>query len=168
MTAKVYSLTNSHMKIKFNSLAIAVGCCACAGVSACDNPVPQVLASVQESHVVANAPASGEFEALLSRDLGAYFTSQGMTEPQIKFEMLRRGPTQSGVAYPKYYLWTSASSANGDTMIGAVRVAAIDRTRFEITDFVSQQEVLANPDAIASVFPAALLAAIEAKAASPQ
>jgi hypothetical protein len=153
------------MTARFSSAKFALICFAGAScASACDNSAPQTLASVQESHIAANAPADEEFEALLMRDLGAYFASQGMTDPQVRYELLRRGPTQSGVAYPKYYVWVSAESASGDTMAGAMRVAAVDRIRFEVTDYVSRQEVLTNPDAIASVFPAALLPAIRAKA----
>lgn len=156
------------MKMRIRSTVAAMICvagAACAG--ACDNAGAQIVPSVQQSHIAGNAPGEESFDALLSRDLVAYFASRGLTDPEIGYELLRRGPTQSGVAFPKFYLWVSATSAQGDVMTGAVRVAAIDRVRFEITDFVARADILANPDGLASIFPAALLPAIRAKAAGP-
>jgi hypothetical protein len=46
---------------------------------------------------------------------------------------------------------------------GAVRVAAIEKKRFEITDFVSEEEIRKSPDQIYSVFPAAVCEAIKGK-----
>lgn len=156
------------MKIRTHSTVAAMIClagAACAG--ACDNAGAQIMPSVQQSHIAGNAPDEETFDAVLARDLGAYFASRGLTDPQISYELLRRGPTQSGVAYPKFYLWVSAASGQGNVMTGAMRVAAIDRIRFEITDFVAQADILKNPDVLASIFPAALLPAIRAKAAGP-
>lgn len=144
---------------------ICLAAAACAG--ACDNVSAQIMPSVQQSHISGNAPGEETFDAPLSRDLAAYFASRGLTDPEISYELLRHGATQSGVAYPKFYAWVSAASAQGDMMTGAVRVAAIERVRFEITDFVAQADILKNPEALASIFPAALLPAIRAKAAGP-
>jgi|APLow6443716910_1056828.scaffolds.fasta_scaffold99565_2 hypothetical protein len=156
------------MKMHIHSTVVATIClagAACAG--ACDNAGAQIMPSVQQSHIAGNATGEEMFDALLSRDLGAYFASRGLTDPEVSYELLRRGPTQSGVAYPKFYVWVSAMSAQGDTMTGAVRVAAIERVRFEITDFVARADIVKNPDGLASIFPAALLPAIRAKAAGP-
>jgi hypothetical protein len=156
------------MKMGIHSTAAAMICLACAVCAGgCDNAGAQIMPSVEESHIGGNVPVAETFDVVLARDLGAYFASRGLTDPQITYELLRRGPTQSGVAYPKFYLWVSAASGQGDVMAGAVRVAAIDRVRFEITDFVARADIVKNPDGLASIFPAALLPAIRAKAAGP-
>jgi hypothetical protein len=56
--------------------------------------------------------------------------------------------------------------SDGPTQLdeGAVRVAAIDGTRFEVTDFLSRQEIKTNPAVLKQVFPAALVETILAKA----
>lgn len=141
-------------------LALAAAPC----VSACDQSAAQ---DIQGSHIADNVPDVGQFDLLLVRDLSSYFASKGMSRPQVAYKLLRTGPTQSGVAYPKYYLWVSAVSDSGQTMSGAARVAAIERLRFEITDFVSRDDVLQKPAALASIFPAALLPVIRASAATP-
>lgn len=156
------------MKMRTHLTVAAMICLAgAASVGACDNAGAQITPSVQESHIGGNVPAEETFDAALTRDLAAFFTSRGLTDPQISYELLRRGPTQSGVAFPKFYVWVSAASRQGDMMTGAVRVAAIDRVRFEVTHFVARADILNNPDGLASIFPAALLPAIHAKAAEP-
>jgi len=71
----------------------------------------------------------------------------------VKYEFLRNGPTQSGVAYPKYYLWVIVSDKNKTIKSGAARVAAIDKKYFEVTNFLPVEEIMRNIEAIYSVFP---------------
>jgi hypothetical protein len=140
----------------------------CLAATACAASCSRSSAQgVQESHIAGNIPDVDQFDTVLKRDLSAYFLSLGMARPKVTYEMLRIGPTQSGVAYPKYYLWASAVSDGGQSLVGALRVAAIERLRFEVTDFVSRDDVLAKPDVLASIFPAALLPSIRTKAAAP-
>ncbi len=143
---------------------VAVGLAAMLFVAApcvagCQNPL-------QVAHIEANAPADGEFLRLLERDLQAYFVGTGMADPRISYEFLRDGPTQSGVSYPKYYRWVAITSA-GEASSGAIRVAAIDGTRFEITDYVPQDDIRANPEILNTMFPQALVPSILTKAAQP-
>ena len=46
---------------------------------------------------------------------------------------------------------------------GAVRVAAIEKKRFEVTDFVSEEAILKDFDQLYAVFPAAVCETIEGK-----
>jgi len=50
--------------------------------------------------------------------------------------MLRDGPTQSGVSYPKFYLWVRVAGGKSVDDRGAVRVVAVKRKRFDVTDFM--------------------------------
>jgi hypothetical protein len=127
--------------------------------------VPGTHLTNQSSHVDANVPAQDEFHALLQRDLLAYFsTITRMRVTTVDATLLRNEATQSGVSNPKYYAWVEIHSDSQDAMSGAVRVAAIDQKRFEVTDFLSREALRSDPDAAAAVFPAALLEVIRTRA----
>ncbi len=129
------------------------------------NPDPQVasIAEVQMSHIASNAPDSeAAFRRLLLRDLKFYFV-----EPEqklsIDYELLRDGPSQSGVAYPKYYVWIHI--LDGATVVeeGAVKVSAIEGRYFEIRDYVSKADIQTQPEALSKVFPSAVVEKIRSK-----
>jgi len=116
---------------------------------------------IQRSHIEANVPPPGAFERLLVRDLKAYFgRSTGKPISAVKYITLRNAPTQSGVGYPKYYLWLKVFCGSELCAEGAVRVACIERERFEVTEFLSRDALIAAPEVAGQVFPAALLARI--------
>ena len=79
----------------------------------------------------------------------------------MEFELLRKGPTQSGMSYPKYYLWVKGFEGDKKVIEGAVRVAAIDRKEFSVTDFCTPQELRSDPDLASRVFPAVLVPGIK-------
>ena len=120
---------------------------------------------LQRSHIEANVPPPEEFERLLYRDLLAFFKqSVGASVTSIEVQPLRSGPTQSGVSYPKFYLWVKVMAGSSVQQAGAVRVAAVRRMRFEITDFMTAASIKANPSEVGSVFPAALVPSIQERA----
>jgi hypothetical protein len=122
---------------------------------------------LQYSHIEANVPKAEEFERLLQRDLLAFFTqTAGSSATLIEVQPLRVGPTQSGVSYPKFYLWVKVIAGSSVQQEGAVRVTAIQRARFEVTDFLSAASIRENPGEVSKVFPAALVAAIQERAAA--
>lgn len=122
------------------------------------------IAALHASHIEANVPDESEFSRFLERDLNAYFASRGVSDPAIQFELLRQGPTQSGIAYPKFYLWVQVSSGRDQLTAGAVRVAAVQREHFQITDWLTAEEIRADPHRLGSIFPAALVDAIRERA----
>jgi hypothetical protein len=117
------------------------------------------LQELQRSHIEANVPDPDVFETYLRRDLSAYFSVSGNGSDNLKFVMLRDGPTQSGVAYPKFYLWAIVHRSSTQTA-GAVRVEAIDKTRFEVTSFVTSSEIRKDPAILEPIFPSALIPSI--------
>jgi len=123
-----------------------------------------VLAQIRRSHVEANIPPASDFDTDLGRDLRAWFTLRQGSPAAVRFELLRREPTQSGVAYPKYYAWVEVQNASPPVVRGAVRVAAVARDRFEVLQFLPADEIRARPDAVQSVFPAALVPEISRRA----
>jgi hypothetical protein len=116
-------------------------------------------------HVDANAPADADFDKFLTRDLAVYFTNISRGTGHLEYVLLRQGATQSGVAYPKYYAWVNFRSPNGESREGAVRVAAIDQNHFEVTHFLTWQQIKADPHVASDVFPAPLVPEISRRAA---
>jgi hypothetical protein len=119
---------------------------------------------ISRSHIDANVPAAEDFDKLLLRDLAGSFAATFKDLP-IHYEMLRDGPTQSGVAYPKFYLWVTIGDGKSPQQRGAVRVAAIEKKRFEVSDFFSEDAVKKDPTGIHRVFPAPVCERINAKVA---
>lgn len=123
-------------------------------VAAPSPPPPRVnvFAQIAESHTAANVPTKANFDKFLRRDLTAYFAKATGKKVIVKYELLRDGPTQSGVAYPKYYLWVKISRDKTPLQEGAVRVAAIQRRRFEVTHYLSKVEIAKRPEQIEETF----------------
>ncbi|MEY2408094.1 MAG: hypothetical protein QOF48_764 [Verrucomicrobiota bacterium] len=137
-------------------LLFAFALLACA----CHAQIP----GVAESHIAANVPSTNDFRPFLIRDLTAYLKPNHGDKLTVDYELLRDGPTQSGVAYPKFYLWLRATNAEKTVIEGAVRVAAVDKKRFDVTDFVPRSEIVSHPDSLARIFPQALIEKIHTKA----
>jgi hypothetical protein len=132
--------------------------------------LPSLAASqmpLQQSHVEANVPSQQDFEAFLDRDLLAHFKGAGFpSATAVEAQLLRKEPTQSGVAYPKYYAWIKIKNGSQLLTEGAVRVAAIGQKRFEVTNFLSRKQIQSNSGEVATVFPGPLLSAIFSLAGS--
>src|SRR5690242_21832060 len=61
--------------------------------------------SLALSHIEAHVPSEREFDAFLTRDLEHYFTTKEKKNVTVTYELLRDMPTQTGIAYPKFYAW---------------------------------------------------------------
>ena len=123
---------------------------------------------VRRAHIEAHLPPEEVFESYLRRDIVARFKS--MPDPGVtraEFAFLRQGATQSGVAYPKWYLWTKVYAGNALRYEGALRVAAVERTHFQVTDFVPKADIRAGKVALQKIFPALLVPAIMDLARAP-
>jgi hypothetical protein len=134
------------------SLALLLVLCGCGVACNAQN-------SIADSHIEANVPKGELFDRYLKRDLTSYFCRDAK-ECRVDYELLRKGPTQTGISYPKYYLWVRHFSGQQIVSEGAVRIAAIDQSRFEITRFLSAKEILASKDEVRSIFPAPLVSNI--------
>ena len=122
------------------------------------------LASARQSHIDANVPERTSFAAFLARDLSSHFQAQAHGPVQVTYELLRNDPTQSGVAYPKFYAWVVVKRAGTLWQAGAARVEAVDKRGFSVTRFISASEIRGDPDSVGAVFPAALVADIQRRA----
>ena len=137
-------------------IALVVALVAQVSVASCSRGGPPV----QNSHVDANVPSAATFTEFLQRDLSDHLTRDGAV-PELEYSFLRDGPTQSGTAYPKYYLWVHAAWEDGQRVEGAARVAAINGERFEVTHFMTTDSIRAEPESIYRIFPKAVCARIE-------
>jgi hypothetical protein len=118
------------------------------------DPTSSAMREIQRMHIEANVPPGDDFDRFLRRDLEVYFARSHGDDVRVDWEMLRDGPTQSGVAYPKFYAWVHVNQHGTVVDQGAVRLAAIDRKRFDITHFVPERTIRANPSGLSLVFPA--------------
>jgi hypothetical protein len=134
-------------------------------VSCNETQTPQ--SNVAQSHIEANVPSDSDFDRFLSRDLAGYFAQTFGAETRVEYALLRRGPTQTGISYPKFYAWVRIPGVNGKTQEGAVRIEAIEQKHFEVTNFLSSQQIQADPKGVSEVFPAALVSEILQRATSP-
>lgn len=144
---------------------IGLGCVLCL-LALAEAPLnAQSLDSIQQSHITGNVPPAGKFHEFLRRDLMEYFRSAGFADlTDVQYELPRDAPTQSGVSYPKYYVWVRVIGGGVVREQGAARVAAIDGTRFEVTNFLSSKDM--SRDSVLSVFPSALADGILSRAAT--
>jgi hypothetical protein len=139
-----------------------IGLLLVCALAAAEPDAGPVLREIQQSHTDANVPHSSDFDKFLVRDLAEYFsTARHRVGTAVEYEPLRRGPTHSGVSYPKFYLWVRIDGGKNPQDRGAVRVAAIEKKRFEVTDFVSEEAILKDFDQLYTVFPAAVCETIK-------
>ncbi len=108
-------------------------------------------------------PPAAVFDSVLKHDLTAYFALRDSGPISVSYQLLRDGPTITGIAYPKYYVWVVVRSGKRLVRVGAARVAAINRS-FEVTNFVEAQGIVRDPASVRSVFPAPLLEEIGRRA----
>ena len=114
-------------------LLLTVGC----SIVACQSPQDETIA---ESHIRANVPDDKDFDKFLKRDLETYFKGLKGKSVTVQFDLLRKGPTQSGVAYPKFYAWVTIRDHDGVLEEGAVRVAAVEKKQFDVTDYINKAD----------------------------
>ena len=109
--------------------------------------------SIAESHIRANVPDQKDFDNFLKRDLEQYFKDTKKKIVTVEYELLRKGPTQSGIAYPKFYAWVTIHYQGTVDDEGAVRLAAVEKKRFDVTHFVTKADIERSPMTLDRIFP---------------
>ena len=112
-------------------------------------------------------PDARSFRSFLIRDLTKYFAPQYGDGITLEYQLFRDGPTITGVAYPKYYLWVTVMEAGKTRVEGAARVAAIQK-HFEVTDFIFREVIQKQPELLDRAFPKALISTIRDKASTDE
>jgi hypothetical protein len=150
-------------KIKIDIKATALGFLLllfllnCKETKSEEEQIIEAFREMQLSHIEGNVPEGEDFVNFLKRDLTVHMGNLFNKKCIVGFEFLRKGHTQSGVAYPKYYLWVTVKDSleKNDVFLakGAVRVAAVEKERFDITHFLSVDEIRKDPQGIYTIFP---------------
>ena len=109
----------------------------------------QFVQSLADSHIQGNVPADKDFLPFLQRDLNVHFGGQAGTPAVQRVEMLREGPTQSGVSYPHFYLWVMLL----DGREAVVAVDAIDKKRFQVDQVFFAAEIATNQEVMNGKLP---------------
>ena len=133
----------------------------CASVGACQS----VGDSIAESHVKANVPEEKDFDVFMKRDLTEYFKEAKKQSVVIEYELLRKGATQSGTAFPKFYAWVIVRVDGKLIEEGAVKVAAMEKKRFAVYDYLSRSEIEGDVGRLSQIFPAPVTDKIKEKLA---
>ena len=118
---------------------------------------------IQESHIEANIPVEAEFDQFLKRDLSKFMNQKLGKTVSVEFEFLLKKPTQSGLSYPKYYLWVVSYEGGEPVAQGAARLVAMDKKEFMVSDYVHAADILSKPESIFNIFPARVCEDIERK-----
>lgn len=120
---------------------------------ACTATCQSVGESVADSHIRANVPDEKDFDSFLKRDLESYFKQLKKKNVVVESQLLRDGPTQSGTAFPKFYVWVMVKENGTLLEDGAVRVAAMEKKRFEVYDYLSRADIERDVEKVYQVFP---------------
>ena len=111
------------------------------------------LRDVADSHIDGNVPSQDSFLPILRRDLTAYFDSIGFNTDSIDFSPLRGGVTQTGIGFPKFYVWIRLLAADSTVQEGAATVAAVQRQRFFVADYVPEALIRNGLVSLDTIFP---------------
>lgn len=130
-------------------LALALAALGCQPVTTSGPSTPQRTP-------VAQVQITPSFQEAMNRDLGRSLQPTYGTNLKVTATLLREGPTQTGVSLAKYYAWVVAAPASGPTVEGAARLAEVSPASFEVTDFLTAEQIVAAPSILTTVFPEAL------------
>src|SRR5262249_44835066 len=140
ISTAIPSISVKIVDMKRGAVLLFLLCCALAVGCRSQN----VMNDIAQSHIEANVPKGKSFDEYLKRDLKTYFCGEAI-DCRVEYELLRDEPTQTGIAYPKYYLWAKCFKGNTITAEGAVRVAAVEQKKFDITNFLSREQISTSP-----------------------
>src|SRR6185295_11679305 len=108
---------------------------------------------IADSHVRANVPDEKDFDSFLKRDLESYFQELKKKRVVVEYQLLRNGPTQSGTAFPKFYIWVMIKENGVLLEDGAIKVAAMEKKRFAVYDYLARADIERDGERLYQIFP---------------
>ena len=114
------------------------------------------MEDIAKSHITENVQEAKLFDEYMKRDLGEFLCKE-KEGCSVEYQLLRDGPTQTGISYPKFYVWTKCFQKDGTVSEGAARLAAIEKRGFNVTDFLFRDQIKTSPRQVGVIFPAALV-----------
>jgi len=112
-----------------------------------------VLRLNQNESVHEGIPDEKTFEPLLIRVLSSYFEDDRFKNLQFRYMLLADHPFQSGIAFPKYYLWIEKYDGSRFIGQGVMEIAAIDQTRLGVIEFTSKKDLETDREWIKQHYP---------------
>jgi tetratricopeptide (TPR) repeat protein len=97
-------------------------------------------------------PSTQDFNRLLSRDCETFFQKSVGKPVRVEFELLRDLPTLSA-RYPLFYCWVKVYDGSVVVKEGGMRLEAINKTAFSVANFLSTDEIKADPGAVFKEYP---------------
>ncbi|MCE7874593.1 hypothetical protein DYH09_30075 [bacterium CPR1] len=128
-----------------------------------DELTEQTMRDIAQSHIEGNMPAEKDFAIFLQRDLAKYFSQRVGKQVNVDYEMLRDGPTQTGIGYPKFFAWLKIRDGDKILEEGAVVLSAVDRKEFSVQDYHDVNSIKQAPQSVRDSFPPAVAEAILSK-----
>lgn len=116
---------------------------------------------IENTHIKENVPDSELFNQFIERDLLSYFKNIYDSNIIVDWLLLRKAPTQTGTAFPKFYLWATIYDKSTMLSQGVLSVAAVDKKSFNIIDFIEIDDYWANTNAYINIFPSDIKKRIE-------
>lgn len=101
------------------------------------------------------------------RDLRAYFKLESDSKTSVGYELLEDGTYGGGKSFPHYCVWVYIYDGNKVLEQGIAAVAAENKQRFDVTKYISKEEIKKNPKAVAETFPPILCPEIIDRAKRP-
>jgi hypothetical protein len=114
------------------------------------------IESISQSQIEGNVPDEKDFDRFLQRDLKAYYKEYAGKIPTVNYELLRKVPTQVGVANPKFYIWVRFYENRKLVEEGAMRIAAREKKHFDVVQYFTTEEIKQDPERVKKVFPQAV------------
>lgn len=114
----------------------------------------------RDARVSAHVPPPADFERLLRRDLGGYFSVRLEGPAPVHHELLQAGPTLRTSPYPLYFAWVRVAREGADPLEGALVLQAVERTHFRVADFATADELRHDPGLAERLFPRAVAEAV--------
>lgn len=103
------------------------------------------------------------FNDSLQEYLNEQFQSYYEGNISVQFEFLREEATQTGNAYPKYYLWVIIFDNAQLIDEGAIRLALLDQNKFEITHYITKSQIKEDPTSLEMIYPKEVVEYIKQK-----
>lgn len=123
-----------------------------------------VLNSIPQSHLEANVVEEQYFDEYLKRDIKEFFKNRNPIEiTSVQYQLLEKGPRQTGIAFPKYYARIQVFHDNNLLESGVAIITAVNKEEFRISpmDYMNYDQIRLNPDILKTLFPESVIKTIE-------
>ncbi len=109
-----------------------------------DHEAKEFVRTVRQNHIDANVPPEEIFDECLARCLTEWCDATYDNYPPMKYELLRKGPTQVGMGWTYYYAWAVVTLHDGSVVNHVLKLVALHRSRFRVFGVMTCEEIRAK------------------------